>query len=135
VPVFRGSHQALMTGLLSVLLASIIAIAAAPSQARPLQEPFRTSYQPATPTIAGDQPPYTTNVARSGFDHVATAEEKYLASFGTPKPAAAAVHSTPSSDGTPWLVIALVSGGTLLLVGVAGTGLGKRHARRVEIPA
>ena len=134
MPVSRGSRQALMTGLLSVLLASIIAIAAAPSQARPLQEPFRTSYQPATQSITGDQPPYTTNLARSGFDHVASAQEKYLASFGTPKSVATG-HSTASSDGTPWLLIGLVTGGTLLLVGVAGGELGRRHARRVQIPA
>ena len=135
----RGSRQALTTGLLTALLAFVIAVTAAPSQARPAQEPFRTSYQPAAPSssIGGDQPPYNTaGVARAGFDHVASPEEKYFASFGTPKPVASG-HTSGSSDDTPWVLIGLAGGITVLLVGVGASQLGRRHVRhgRIEIPA
>ena len=118
-------HTSLVTVLIGAVLALAVATAPAASAAVPPPDfPTAVPAQPGAPT----GPTAETSAAR--------AQERYLTSYGDPKPLAQV--SEPVDDGgVDWTSIGIVVGGTVLLLGAVVTLLmrTRRRSGRVHITA
>jgi hypothetical protein len=116
-------HTSLVTVLIGAVLALAVAAPAA-SAAEPPNFPTAVPAQPGAPT----GPTAETSAAR--------AQERYLTSYGDPKPLAQV--SEPVDDGgVDWTSIGIVVGGTVLLLGAVVPLLmrTRRRSGRVRITA
>jgi hypothetical protein len=122
----RKPHTTAATALLGVMLAFTAAAPGAFAKPGP-QAPVFPSAVPAQPgAVTGDTPAVT----------AARAQERYLTSYGNPKPLARPAAPV-DNGGADWAAIGISLGATCLLVGAVITLVSRtrRHTRHMRVAA